>query len=127
MVDRQRFRDEAQATYESVLAARSSLLTWTWPRWIPLAASAHAFPRFQWLERELAWSRWPTLIIWGREDEVFDAATFATRFKQPHADGPHLVTGRHFLPEDSGAKIGNLIASFLGRIGRAEPDSGAGK
>ena len=47
-------------------------------------------------------SKLPTLIIWGREDEVFDAATFASRFKQmlPHAEGPHLVTGRHFLQED---------------------------
>jgi hypothetical protein len=32
------------------------------------------------------------MIIWGREDEVFDAATFSKRFKRmiPHADGPNL-------------------------------------
>jgi haloalkane dehalogenase len=58
------------------------------------------------------------LIVWGREDEVFDAATFSERFKQilPHAEGPHLVTGRHFLQEDSGAEIAGLIDSFLSRL-----------
>jgi hypothetical protein len=37
------------------------------------------------------------------EDEVFDAGTFAERFKRlpPHADGPHMVIGRHVLQEDS--------------------------
>ena len=58
------------------------------------------------------------LIVWGREDEVFDAATFANRFKQmlPHAEGPHLVTGRHFLQEDFGPEIAGLIGSFLDRL-----------
>ena len=57
--------------------------------------------RFAWLERELARCALPALLVWGREDEVFDAATFAARFKKllPHAEGPHLVTGRHFLQE----------------------------
>jgi hypothetical protein len=38
-------------------------------------------------------------LVWGGEDDVFDHATFASRFRQllPHAEGPHLVTGRHFL------------------------------
>jgi haloalkane dehalogenase len=60
----------------------------------------------------------PALIIWGREDEVFDAATFAARFKQllPHAEGPHMVTGRHFLREDSGPEIAGLISAFLDRL-----------
>jgi haloalkane dehalogenase len=57
------------------------------------------------------------MIVWGREDDVFDHATFATRFKQllPHAEGPHLVTGRHFLQEDSGPEIAALTADFLMR------------
>jgi pimeloyl-ACP methyl ester carboxylesterase len=73
---------------------------------------------FKWLEQELSRSKLPTLIIWGREDEVFDAATFSNRFKQmlPQAEGPHLVTGRHFLQEDSGPEIAGLIESFLGRL-----------
>lgn len=119
VVDREKFRKRAQQAYEWALpdpAAR--LLTWTWPRWIPLDATAQAFDRFKWLENELAASRLPTMIIWGREDDVFDHATFASRFKQllPHAEGPHLVTGRHFLQEDSGVEIAGLIAAFLARI-----------
>ena len=57
-------------------------------------------------------------LIWGREDEVFDAATFAARFKKllPHAEGPHMVTGRHFLQEDSGPEIAAIIIDFLGRL-----------
>ena len=51
---------------------------------------------------------------------MFDAATFAERFKRllPHAEGPHMVTGRHFLQEDSGPEIGQLIAAFLEQAGR---------
>ena len=79
---------------------------------------ARAQARFEWLERQLTQSNLPTMIVWGREDEVFDAATFSTRFKQllPHAEGPHLVTGRHFLQEDSGAEIADLINDFLDRL-----------
>ena len=122
VVDREKFRREAQPVYEAVLPDPASrVLTWTWPRWIPLDADARAARRFAWLEERLARSTLPTLIVWGREDDVFDAATFATRFKRllPHADGPHFVTGRHFLQEDSGAAIGGLVAAFLGRLDRA--------
>lgn len=120
VVDRARFRDRAQAAYEQALPDPADrLLTWVWPRWIPLDADARATARFAWLEAELARTRWPTQIIWGREDEVFDAATFAARFKAllPHAEGPHLVTGRHFLQEDSGPEIAALVLDFLTRSG----------
>ena len=42
----------------------------------------------------------------------------AGRFKRllPHAEGPHLVTGRHFLQEDSAPEIARLIGSFLDRL-----------
>jgi haloalkane dehalogenase len=126
VVDREKFRRTAQFAYEMVLPDPGSrLLTWTWPRWIPLDGSARALERFEWLERELAESHLPTLIIWGREDDVFDAATFAARFKRllPHAEGPHLVTGRHFLQEDSGAEIGDLVAAFLDRLAPAGQQS----
>ena len=123
VVDRERFARSAQDAYEAVLPDPASrLLTWVWPRWIPLDDNARAFKRFQWLERELSRSKLPTLIVWGREDEVFDAATFSNRFKQmlPHAEGPHLVTGRHFLQEDSGPEIADLIRSFLDRLDQEE-------
>lgn len=120
VVDRARFRDRAQAVYQAALPDPADrLLTWVWPRWIPLDAQARAASRFAWLERGLAATDWPTLLIWGREDEVFDAATFAGRFKTllPHAEGPHLVTGRHFLQEDSGPEIATLLLEFLQRRG----------
>jgi pimeloyl-ACP methyl ester carboxylesterase len=119
VVDRERFARTTQAAYEAVLPDPATrLLTWVWPRWIPLDENARAFERFKWLEQELSSSKLPTLIIWGREDEVFDAATFANRFKQllPHAEGPHLVTCRHFLQEDSAPEIARLITSFLDRL-----------
>jgi haloalkane dehalogenase len=119
VVNREEFARTAQSAYEAVLPDPASrLLTWVWPRWIPLDENARAYERFKWLEHELSRSKLPALIVWGREDEVFDAATFSERFKQmlPHAEGPHLVTGRHFLQEDSGAEIAGLIDTFLKRL-----------
>jgi haloalkane dehalogenase len=116
VVDRKRFLERAQAAYEAVLPDPASrLLTWTWPRWIPLDAAARAIERFSWLERELAACGLPALLVWGREDDVFDPSVFVPRFQQllPHAEGPHLVTGRHFLQEDSGSEIAALIIDFL--------------
>ena len=48
-----------------------------------------------------------------------DKWPFAERFKRllPHAEGPHMVTGRHFLQEDSGSEIAGLIVAFLDRQG----------
>jgi pimeloyl-ACP methyl ester carboxylesterase len=123
VVDRDKFRRDALTAYEGALPdAETRLLTWAWPRWIPLDDKGYAFDRFTWLEQQLAKSTLPALIIWGREDEVFDAATFAARFKRllPHAEGPQLVTGRHFLQEDSGAEIAGLICSFLDRLDQRE-------
>lgn len=123
VVDREKFARNAQSAYEAVLSDPASrLLTWVWPRWIPLDESARARHRFDWLEQELSKSKLPTLIVWGREDEVFDAETFSNRFKQmlPHAEGPHLVTGRHFLQEDSGPEIADLITAFLDRLDKEE-------
>ena len=48
---------------------------------------------------------------------MFTADAFAPRWHEiwPHAEGTHLVTGNHFLQEDSGAEIGDLLAEFAGR------------
>lgn len=119
VVDRKKFRTQAQAAYEAVLPdAAARLLTWTWPRWIPLDETARALDRFRWLEAQLKSCRLPATIIWGREDDVFDWRVFGEGFKRrlPHAEGPHLVTGRHFLQEDSGPEIAALILAFLGRL-----------
>ena len=121
VVNRERFKEAALSAYQAVLPDPATrLLTWTWPRWIPLDQNARAFDRFRWLEERLSQSKLPALIIWGREDDVFDAKVFSQRFKQllPHAVGPHLVTGRHFLQEDSGPEIAALIVAFLDRLDR---------
>jgi pimeloyl-ACP methyl ester carboxylesterase len=53
VVGRDKFRREAQAAYEAVLPdAETRLLTWVWPRWIPLEDTARAQARFAWLEAE---------------------------------------------------------------------------
>jgi pimeloyl-ACP methyl ester carboxylesterase len=122
VVDRKKFRDQAQTIYEMTLPDPGSrLLTWTWPRRIPLDGGARGLERFQWLERELKKSKFPTLLVWGREDDVFDPDTFASRFKEllPHAEGPELVTGRHFLQEVSGEEVAGKINSFLDRLAGA--------
>jgi pimeloyl-ACP methyl ester carboxylesterase len=119
VVDRARFVSRAMAAYEAVLPDPASrLLTWVWPRWIPLGDAAPALQRFAWLERELRACTLPALLVWGREDDVFDPTIFATRFKQllPQAAGPHLVTGRHFLQEDSAPEIAARIVDFLRRL-----------
>ncbi len=119
VVDRQKFRAEAQLAYESMLPDPATrLLTWAWPRWIPLDDQARAYDRFTWLEQELGKCSLPALIIWGREDDVFDAATFSARFKTllPHAEGPLLVTGRHFVQEDSSPEIAAAVLDFIGRL-----------
>ncbi len=119
VVDRKRFAERGQAAYAAVLPdAQSRLLTWVWPRWIPMDDTARALRRFDWLERELRACTLPAMLVWGREDDVFDPAIYATRFKQllPHAEGPHMVTGRHFLQEDSGPEIAAHIVDFLRRL-----------
>jgi hypothetical protein len=52
-------------------------------------------------------------------DGFRDKWPFAERFKRllPDAEGPKMVTGRHFLQEDSGPEIARLIAGFLDRQG----------
>ena len=119
VVGREQFRDEAQDVYEGMLPDPATrMLTWVWPRWIPLDDTARAKQRFDWMEQELSKSKWPSMIIWGREDEVFDAASFLPRWQQilPHAEGPHMVTGRHFLQEDSGKEIGELVRDFVAKL-----------
>ena len=73
--------------------------------------------RFEWLEAGVRELEIPAIIIWGREDEVFTADVMGARWHDiwPHAEGPHLVTGKHFLQEDSGAEIGKILVEFAAR------------
>ena len=117
VVDSEKFRKRAQQAYEWALPDPASrLLTWTWPRWIPLDENARAL-------KGLRGSRTSSLRAACRPWSSGAARTMSSikrlldRFKQllPHAEGPHLVTGRHFLQEDSGPEIAGLIVDFLAR------------
>lgn len=119
VVDRARFARRAQNAYTAVLGdADERALTWTWPRSIPLGRPSDiTTARFEWLEAGVRALRLPATVIWGQEDDVFTPEVFAAHWHEvwPHAEGTHLVTGRHFLQEDSGTDIGHLLADFVAR------------
>ena len=119
VVDRERCRADALPAYEAVLPDPDDRrLTWQWPRSIPIDPSTDiAGERFEWLEAGVRELNIPATILWGREDEVFAADVMGARWHDiwPHAEGPHLVTGKHFLQEDSGAEIGDLLVDFAAR------------
>lgn len=119
VVDRARYAEQAMAAYTAVLDDPDErALTWIWPRSIPLGLpSDTTTERFAWLEAGVRDLRLPATVIWGREDDVFTPDVFAARWHEmwPHAEGTHLVTGRHFLQEDSGTEIGQLLVDFADR------------
>jgi haloalkane dehalogenase len=119
VVDRARYAEQAMAAYIAVLDDPDErALTWIWPRAIPLGLpSDTTTERFAWLEAGVRDLRIPATVIWGREDDVFTPDVFTARWHEmwPHAEGTHLVTGRHFLQEDSGAEIGQLLVDFADR------------
>ena len=119
VVDRERIKEDALDAYVSVLPdADDRRLTWQWPRSIPInPATDIAGERFEWLEAGVRQLRLPATVIWGREEVVFAADAFAPVWHEiwPHAEGTHVVTGNHFLQEDSGAEIGDILVDFAGR------------
>ncbi|GJF03048.1 alpha/beta fold hydrolase [Pseudonocardia sp. D17] len=123
VVDRARFADGAQHVYEAILSDPADRdLTWTWPRSIPIGLPSDIeTEHFRWLEAEVRALHRPSTVIWGREDDVFEPGVFAAHWHEiwPHAEGTHLVTGRHFLQEDSGAEIGALLVDFADRAVRS--------
>jgi len=122
VVGRSRFDEQARAAYVDVLADPDDrALTWIWPRSIPLGRESDlTTDRFAWLEEQMRRLTVPATVIWGREDDVFPPGVFATRWHEiwPHAEGTHLVTGRHFVQEDSGTEIGHLLVDFVDRAVR---------
>lgn len=124
VVDRQHYAEDGRAAYESVVPDPDDRrLTWSWPRSIPLDEPTDLVnERFAWLEAGVRSLRLPATLIWGREDDVFTVDPFVPTWQEiwPHLEGPHLVTGRHFLQEDSGAEIGTVLADFAARhLGRS--------
>jgi pimeloyl-ACP methyl ester carboxylesterase len=119
VVDRARYAEQAMGAYTAVLDDPDErALTWIWPRSIPLGLPSDTTTgRFAWLEAGVRDLRLPATVIWGREDDVFTPDVFAARWHEvwPHAEGTHLVTGKHFLQEDSGTEIGALLVDFADR------------
>lgn len=83
-----------------------------------------AYPAFQ--EYFRAW-RPPTLVTWGRGDEIFGPAG-AEAFARDLPDAEiHLLDAGHFALETHGPEIANLVRGFLGRTlpGRTPKAEGA--
>lgn len=83
-----------------------------------------AYPAFQ--EYFRAW-RPPTLVTWGRGDEIFGpAGAEALARDLPDAE-IHLLDAGHFALETHGPEIANLVRGFLGRTlpGRTPEAEGA--
>lgn len=118
VVDRARFVEQAGVAYADALPDPTSRLpTVLFPRLIPLDETSRMHAFFSWLEQQLVSLDVPALLVWGREDEVFPPS-YAERFRRslPDARGPVLLTGRHFLQEDSGKQIGEHVAAFLAEL-----------
>lgn len=123
VVDRAGFRERAGSAYAEAMAdPMSRLPTVLFPRLIPVDEGGAAYPFFVWLQEQLPALRMPALVVWGREDDVFPPS-YADRFLQvlPDVRGPVMVTGRHFLQEDSGREIGEHVVTFLRQIGDEQP------
>jgi pimeloyl-ACP methyl ester carboxylesterase len=76
------------------------------------ATNVALYPRFQAFFRE---RRPPTLIVWGRNDEIFPADGAYTYLRDlPDAEF-HLLDTGHFALEDKGDEIALLMRDFLAR------------
>jgi pimeloyl-ACP methyl ester carboxylesterase len=77
-----------------------------------------AFPAWQtWLRER----RPPTLIVWGRNDPVFDIAEVAALKRDlPKAD-VHVLDAGHFALDESAGDIAGLMRNFLGRLPHGTP------
>ena len=124
VVDRKKFLSDTMQHYEDVIPNTDDRrLTWQWPRSIPINETTDiAGNFFQYLEEGVKGLKLPSLIIWGREDKVFEPEVFAKKWLElwPHAGGIHFVTGDHFLQEDSGKEIGVMLADFATQHGLTE-------
>lgn len=72
-----------------------------------------AYPAFQQYFRD---HQPPTLVVWGRNDEIFGHAG-AEAFKRDLPDAHlHLLDAGHFALETHGPEIAQLIRDFLGTV-----------
>ncbi|SCL53717.1 Pimeloyl-ACP methyl ester carboxylesterase [Micromonospora citrea] len=74
------------------------------------------YPDFQ---RYLREHRPPTLVTWGRHDEIFGAAGAEAYARDVPDAEIHLLDTGHFALETHGDEIAGLIRDFLRRVGQA--------
>src|SRR5690606_2451320 len=68
----------------------------------------------------------PTLVVWGRNDEIFGVAG-AEAYKRDNPDAEvHLLDAGHFALESHGPRIAALIRAFLARKVRRGRGAGCG-
>jgi pimeloyl-ACP methyl ester carboxylesterase len=70
------------------------------------------YPRFQQFFRD---RRPPTLIVWGKNDEIFPASGARAYLTDLPDAELHLLDTGHFALEDQGEEIAALMLDFLGR------------
>ena len=75
-------------------------------------ANVALYPRFHAFFRE---RRPPTLIVWGRNDEIFPAAGAKAYLRDLPDAELHLLDSGHFALEDRGPEIAALMRDFLRR------------
>jgi pimeloyl-ACP methyl ester carboxylesterase len=72
-----------------------------------------AFPSWQnWLREQ----RPPTLVVWGRNDPVFDVAEVAALKRDVPKAEVHLLDAGHFALDESASDIAGLMRHFLARL-----------
>jgi pimeloyl-ACP methyl ester carboxylesterase len=81
-----------------------------------------AFPQWQdWLRKQQP----RTLIVWGRNDPVFDVAEVAALKKDVPKAEVHLLDAGHFALDESAPDIARLTRAFLRRAPQAAPKAGS--
>lgn len=84
---------------------------------IPLTPTDTSWNTLQTIENGLPQFRHtPALVCWGRKDFVFDRAFFLEwRRRLPHAEYHSFTNAGHYLLEDEGPAVLDLLRIFLGK------------
>jgi haloalkane dehalogenase len=116
---------EARAYHHVFDEPDSDHVVLTWPRTIPMREGDRGWADMAAIERRLPeLSGAPTLPLYGTDDSVF-GLSYAERLKAllPSAAGPFPVTlADHFMQDDRGPEIAELIVDFLDRTVTARID-----
>lgn len=74
------------------------------------------FPKYPQWQTYLRKHQPPALLVWGKNDKIFPGAG-ATAYQKdlPHAE-IHLFSGGHFLLEERGEEVADLIQSFMKKL-----------